>query len=138
MVSDAEALDFAIAGSGSGALTAAILAHDAGLKVAIYEKAHVVGGGTAYSGGVVWAPCNHVMARKKIEDSVDGALGYLRLAAGGRWDETLARCYVENVGSIVAQVEEWTGIKWVIWPGQPDYYSDLVGASLNGRALLPH
>ena len=48
-----ETVDLAVAGSGSGALTAAIAAHDAGLSVAIYEKAPVVGGGTAYSGGVV-------------------------------------------------------------------------------------
>lgn len=139
MSDDGESLDFAIAGSGSGALTAAILAHDAGLDVAIFEKAHVVGGGTAYSGGVIWAPCNHIMARKKIEDSVEDALDYLRKAAGGRWDEELARCFVENVGPIVERVEELTGVKWVIWPGQPDYYATLPGASVTGgRAILPH
>jgi 3-oxosteroid 1-dehydrogenase len=134
---DAE-IDFAIAGSGSGALTAAIVAHDAGLRVAIYEKASVVGGGTAYSGGVIWAPCNHMMSRKRIDDSPEAAVEYLRHASGGRGDEALARRYVDNVGPIVAQVEEWTGIRWVIWPGQPDYYPSLPGACLNGRAVLPH
>lgn len=131
-------LDFAIVGSGSGALTAAIAAHDAGLRVAIFEKAHVVGGGTAYSGGVIWAPCNHVMRAKGIEDSIERAVEYLRHASEQRGDEQLALRYSESVGSIVAQVEQWTGIKWVIWPGQPDYYPDLPGASLNGRAILPH
>lgn len=131
-------LDLAIAGSGSGALTAAISAHEAGLRVAIFEKSAVIGGGTAYSGGVIWAPQNHVMARKKVEDSVEKALAYLREASGGRGDEALARTYCENVGPIVGQVEEWTGVTWVIWPGQPDYYPTLPGASLNGRAILPH
>lgn len=133
-----EDLDFAVVGSGSGGLAAAIVAHDAGLKVALFEKAPVVGGGTAYSGGVIWAPCNHVMERKGIEDSVDDAIEYLAHASGGRGDARLARAYVENVAKVVVQVEEWSGVKWVIWPNQPDYYPDLPGASMNGRAILPH
>ena len=71
---NSNAVDLLVAGSGSGALTAAIAAHDAGLRVAIYEKASVVGGGTAYSGGVVWAPCNPMMRAKGIQDSVDDGL----------------------------------------------------------------
>ena len=138
MLTDTEQVDFAIVGTGSGALSAAIVAHDAGLRVVIYEKAAVVGGGTAYSGGVVWAPCNHIQARKHQHDSLEEATEYLLHSSGGRGDEGLARTYVENVGPIIAQVEEWTQIKWIIWPGQPDYYPDLPGAALDGRAILPH
>ena len=130
--------DLVIAGSGSGALTAAIAAHDAGLKPIILEKSDRIGGGTAYSGGVVWAPCNHMMQRKRIVDSVEQAMQYLALASAGRGDEVLQQRYVENVGRIIAQVEQWTGIKWIIWPGQPDYYPDLPGACQDGRAILQH
>ncbi len=137
-MSGTEQVDVAVIGSGSGALSASIAAHDAGLKVSLHEKASVVGGGTAYSGGVIWAPCNHVMERKGIEDSVEDALAYLAHAAGGRGDAELARAYIENVGRVAEQVEQWSGVKWVIWPNQPDYYPDLPGASLNGRAILPH
>ena len=133
-----ETVDLAVAGSGSGALTAAIAAHDAGLSVAIYEKAPVVGGGTAYSGGVVWAPCNHIMRRKGIDDSVEAAMRYLEAASDGRGDETLQRRYVHSVERVIETVESWTGINWVIWPGQPDYYPDLPGACPNGRAVLQH
>jgi 3-oxosteroid 1-dehydrogenase len=133
-----DGVDLIVVGSGAGGLLAALAAHEAGLKAAIFEKAAVVGGGTAYSGGVVWAPCNQIMARKGIHDSVEDALEYLAHAAGGRGDELLARRYVENVGAILAQVEAWTGIKWIIWPGQPDYYPRLPGARVNGRAVLPH
>jgi 3-oxosteroid 1-dehydrogenase len=129
-------VDFIVAGSGSGALTAAVAAHDAELDVVIFEKTPLVGGGTAYSGGVVWAPCNHIMRAKGIEDSVENALTYLRHAADGRGDEALARRYVETVGSIIERVQAWTGIPWIIWPGQPDYYPNLPGASSNGRAIL--
>jgi 3-oxosteroid 1-dehydrogenase len=130
--------DLAVVGTGSGALAAAIVAHDAGLKVVIYEKASKVGGGTAYSGGVVWAPMNHVMKRKKIHDSIEDATTYLRLASGGRGNDALQLRYVENVGRVIEQVVDWTGIAWVIWTGQPDYYPDLPGARLSGRAILPH
>lgn len=130
--------DLAVVGTGSGALAAAIVAHDAGLKVVIYEKASKVGGGTAYSGGVVWAPMNHVMKRKKIHDSIEDATTYLRLSSGGRGNDALQLRYVENVGRVIEQVVDWSGIAWVIWTGQPDYYPDLPGARQSGRAILPH
>jgi len=131
-------LDLLIAGSGSGALAAAIVAHDAGLRVAIYEKSEFIGGGTAFSGGVVWAPDSHLMRRKGIDDSPERALEYLRNISGGRGDEEMQRTYIENISPIIQQVEEWTGIAWVIWPGQPDYYPDVAGAAVNGRAILQH
>jgi succinate dehydrogenase/fumarate reductase flavoprotein subunit/carbon monoxide dehydrogenase subunit G len=130
--------DLVVVGTGSGALAAAITAHDAGLRVVIYEKASKVGGGTAYSGGVVWAPMNHVMKRKKIHDSIEDATTYLRLSSGGRGNDALQLRYVENVGRVIEQVVDWSGIAWVIWTGQPDYYPDLPGARLSGRAILPH
>jgi succinate dehydrogenase/fumarate reductase flavoprotein subunit/carbon monoxide dehydrogenase subunit G len=130
--------DLVIAGTGSGALAAAILAHDAGLRVAIFEKADRVGGGTAFSGGVVWAPANHIMRRKGLDDSVENAMTYLAHASGARGDRAIQQAYVENVAAVIEQVEAWTGIAWVIWTGQPDYYPALPGACLNGRAILPH
>ena len=87
MENDNGPFDVVIVGSGGGALTAALKAHEAGLHVKIFEKADRIGGGTAYSGGVVWAPCNHVMRRKNIEDSVDDAVTYASAAAAGRGDE---------------------------------------------------
>ncbi|MEI9928473.1 MAG: FAD-dependent oxidoreductase [Sphingomonas sp.] len=131
-------VDLLVVGSGSGGLTAAIAAHDAGLRVLIVEKSPVVGGGTAYSGGVVWAPCNHVMRKKGIADSAEEALHYLAQASGTRGDAALAQRYVATVGPLIEQIQQWTGIPWIIWTGQPDYYSDLPGASQNGRAILQH
>ena len=59
-------LDVVVLGSGGSALTAAILAHDGGAQTAVLEKAPVVGGTTAMSGGMLWAPNNHHMAEKGI------------------------------------------------------------------------
>jgi phenylacetate-CoA ligase len=78
------------------------------------------------------------MRAKEIPYSINDALTYLHHAADSRGDTALARAYVERIGEVVEQVEKWAGIKWVIWPGQPDYYPDLPGARSNGRAILQH
>lgn len=134
----AQGPDLVVLGSGSGALTAALTADDLGMSVELFEKAPLVGGGTAYSGGAVWAPCNHVMRRKEVEDSVEDALEYLRNASRGRGDEAIQRAFVENAGAVIEQVERWTGLKWIMWGAQPDYFAGLPGARLKGRVIMPH
>ena len=48
--------DVLVVGAGAGGMAAAFTAAVAGLDVQLVEKADVVGGSTALSGGVVWAP----------------------------------------------------------------------------------
>jgi 3-oxosteroid 1-dehydrogenase len=55
--------DLVIVGSGAAGLVGAIAAAKRGLSVVIIEKAKVWGGTTALSGGAMWIPCNHFMAR---------------------------------------------------------------------------
>ncbi|OFS77358.1 hypothetical protein HMPREF3173_01155 [Pseudomonas sp. HMSC08G10] len=57
--------DVVVVGSGAGAMTAALRAHDQRLSVLMVEKAAEYGGTTAISGGGIWVPCNH-----QIEGSV--------------------------------------------------------------------
>lgn len=54
-----QSCDVLVVGSGGAALSAAIAAAVAGLKVLIVEKAATVGGTTAMSGGAVWVSANH-------------------------------------------------------------------------------
>ena len=72
-----EEVDLVMVGGGAGSLVAGLAGADAGLSVALLEKSDRVGGGAAYSGGVIWAPMNHVMRRKELADSVDEAMMYL-------------------------------------------------------------
>ena len=62
-------VDVAVLGSGAAALTAALLAHDEGATVGVFEKADTVGGTSAWSGGMVWIPNNPHMAELGIADS---------------------------------------------------------------------
>src|SRR3954452_15045996 len=131
-------VDLVMVGGGAGSLVAGLKAADAGLSVLLMEKSEKIGGGAAYSGGVVWAPMNHVMRRKELPDSVDEAMLYLSNASHGRGDVEVQRAYVETIAQFLEYVEDQTGMKFIVWPGQPDYYPALPGAKLEGRTVLPH
>ena len=70
-------VDVIVLGTGAAGLTAAITAHEHGATVAVFEKADQVGGTSAWSGGMVWMPANHVAAEAGVADSRDEGLTYL-------------------------------------------------------------
>ncbi|MBO0732428.1 MAG: FAD-dependent oxidoreductase [Acidimicrobiaceae bacterium] len=111
-----------VVGSGGAALTAAILAHDGGAEVLVLEKAGMLGGTTAVSGGVVWLPGNHVMAKAGVSDSREEALAYVRRLAGGREpDPELLEVYVDTAPEVLRYLEDHTPLKTHVSP-VPDYY----------------
>ena len=50
--------DLVVIGSGAAGMTAALVAHCGGMKVAVFEKDSYFGGSTAVSGGAIWIPDN--------------------------------------------------------------------------------
>jgi succinate dehydrogenase/fumarate reductase flavoprotein subunit len=60
MTSGDAVLDFdvLVIGSGAGGLSAAVAAAAQGARVIVAEKAEVLGGATAWSGGWMWVPRN--------------------------------------------------------------------------------
>ena len=67
--------DVIVVGSGAAGLTAAITAKLKGAdKVIVLEKADLIGGTTAWSGGQVWIPNNPHMSDVGIEDSREKSL----------------------------------------------------------------
>ena len=116
-------VDVVVVGSGGAALTAATLAADGGAEVLILEKADMLGGTTAVSGGAAWLPNNHLMQKAGIEDSREDALAYLRRVAGGREpDPELLEVFVDTAPEVLHYLEEHTPLRAHISP-LPDYYS---------------
>ncbi len=129
--------DAVLVGASVGSLAAAIALAEGGLRPLLVEKSHLVGGGSAYSGGVVWAPDNHRMRAKGLADSADEAMTYLGAIAGEEWDPVVARAYVTHLPRTLEAIEVSTGLKWVTYTGLPDYFAELAGGKTQGRFLLP-
>lgn len=129
-------VDVVAAGSGLGAITAAIVAHDAGKQVAIVEKAPKLGGVCAYSGGEVFVCCNHKMQQEGSPDDPAAARAYLKFLAGGYAVEHLASLLFET-GPVAARwLEEHAGVRWKTIKGFPDYhYPHAPGTVAHGRYL---
>lgn len=129
--------DAIFVGAGIGSLVAAIRFSERGLRPLIVEKSSLVGGASAYSGGVVWAPANHRMRAKGISDSIAEGLDYLESVSRGRWHPDVARAYVESVGWILEWLEAATPVRWMSYPDLPDYFAERAGGKPAGRCLLP-
>ncbi len=115
-------VDVVVVGSGGAALTAATLAADGGAEVLVIEKAGMLGGTTAVSGGGIWLPGNHVMAAAGVADSREGALAYIRRLAGDRApDPELLEVYVDTAPEVLRYLEDHTPLTTHIQP-LPDYY----------------
>ncbi|HTM19429.1 MAG TPA: FAD-binding protein, partial [Kofleriaceae bacterium] len=128
--------DVVCVGSGLGALTAAIAAHDGGARAVVVEKAGKLGGVCAYSGGEVFVCCNHKMEAEGRPDAAAAARAYLAFLAGGYADEQLAAILFET-GPVVARwLEEKAGVRWKIIRDFPDYhYPHAPGTAAAGRYL---
>jgi 3-oxosteroid 1-dehydrogenase len=77
-----ETYDFVIIGSGAAAVCAALVMQRAGHSAVVLEKTELIGGSTAMSGGVFWAPNNSVMREAGVEDSYELARTYLDACVG--------------------------------------------------------
>ena len=125
--------DVIVVGSGAAALASALAAHDAGATVAVLERADVVGGTTAVSGGGVWMPRNHVSGEG---DTREEALAYMSALTKGRASPDLLAGYVDDGPAIVAGLEQRTGARFqsITWP---DYHPEMDGARTTGRMIEP-
>ena len=77
-----EQFDFVIVGAGGGSVPAALVLKDQGKSVCIIEKQGCFGGTSAYSGGVIWIPDNHIGNPDGTRDSAAMAREYMIVVAG--------------------------------------------------------
>ncbi len=129
-------VDVAVVGSGGAGLSAAVLAHDNGARVAVLERSDKIGGTTAVSGGGIWVPLNHHMAEAGAQDSREEALLYCKRLAAGRSSDELIETFVDTAHEMLRYLEQHTPVRYRACP-MPDYRPELPGAKRCGRTLDP-
>lgn len=129
--------DVIIVGSGAGAMTAAITAHDAGLDVVVIEKSDKFGGTSALSGGGIWIPNNHFFKRKGGKDSLALAREYLQAATRGEVSDARIEAYLNKAPEMIKYLDDNTQVSYAVAAEYPDYYPHLPGFLAGGRTLDP-
>ena len=136
MAQEAEC-DLLVVGGGAAGLSAAVTAAHHGLRVIVAEKAPVLGGATAWSGGWMWAPRNPLSQAEGIVEDVDAPRTYLKHALGENYDEPRVEALLENSPHMVAFFEERTSLQFVSGTWIADIHGDLPGAGTGGRSVGP-
>ncbi len=129
-------VDVVAIGSGIGGLSAAITAHDKGLKAIVLERSGQVGGVTALSQGQVWIAGNHHARALGIEDSPDSGFRYLQRLAMGYGEEAAIRTFTVYAREALRYFEENASLRMNVIRGCPDYYYGLINDSVSEGRLL--
>lgn len=127
--------DLLVVGSGAGGFAAAVTAAHHGLRVIIAEKHHQFGGTTAWSGGVLWVPCNPVSQAAGVEDSLDAARSYLRHEQA-ILDAGMVDAYLENAPRMVAFFQRETDVRFT-HALHGDRHVEHPGGLATGRSIAP-
>ena len=125
-----------VVGSGAAGLTAAVAAAQAGADVTVVERASVLGGTTALSGGLAWMPANRLMAAEGVDDSSAEARRYLQALRLGDVDDELVDYFADQAPMVADWLESATGLSWQTVP-YPDYHPELPGGKPGHRPLEP-
>lgn len=128
-------VDFLVAGSGAGALTGAIRAHDLGLNTLVVEKSAFYGGTSAMSGGSIWIPNNHLMPAAGVADSDAEALAYLQALTKGVVEEARLRMFIRKGAEMLKYLEDRGDLQCDALPKYSDYYPNEPGAKPGARTL---
>lgn len=130
-----EAYDVVVIGAGAAGLAAAATAAARGLSVAVVESSPFVGGTSAISGGMVWAPGND--KSPQLNDSPDAVRRYLGATVPGDAGREAREAFLARAGEAVAFLERNTAVRLRPVASYPDYYPDTPGATAGGRVLEP-
>ncbi|WP_138380737.1 FAD-binding protein [Luteithermobacter gelatinilyticus] len=128
--------DVLVIGSGAGAMTAALVAHDHGARVLVVEKSDLFGGTSAMSGGAIWIPDNHLMRARGEQDSPEAALAYMKEMTRGLVPEEKLLAYITHAPEMLKYLEDHSDVKYQPAP-YPDYFPEKPGGREGFRTLEP-
>jgi len=128
--------DVVVIGTGAAGLTAAVIASEAGATVGLFEKAAVVGGTTAWSGGQVWIPNNPHMPELGVADSREKAIQYIMSLSRDMLDPELVEAYVDAGPEMVSLLEAKTPVQFYAVAGMPDYHPEFPGGCPEGGRTI--
>ncbi|CAO5192012.1 4-oxocyclohexanecarboxylate 2-dehydrogenase [Frankia sp. AiPs1] len=124
--------DVLVLGSGAAGLTAALSAAVEGARVVVLEKADLLGGTTALSGGTVWIPGNQPARAAGIADSCESGLRYLLSLSHGLILPELAEALVQRGPRYIDFIHEHTELRFQLVEGYPDYHPERPGGLPRG------
>ena len=105
--------DVVVIGSGNGAMTTGLVAHDHGAKVVLIEKSDKYGGTSASSGGGVWIPNNRYAKEAKAIDSIQDAKTYIQyVSPKGKIKEELIDVYLEKGPEMIDYLHDNSRVRY--------------------------
>src|SRR5580658_2034057 len=130
-------VDLLIAGAGPAGMAAALVASLQGLSVLLCEKSNQVGGTGSTSAGTLWIPGNHQSRDAGFDDSAAKAEEYLDALIGSASGRELRTAFLRSGPAVIDYLERNSDVKFVPCGRHPDYRSNMKGAAVSGRAIIP-
>jgi len=130
-------VDVLLVGSGAGAMTAALRAHDQGGRTLLIEKTGQYGGSSAMSSCLLWIPNNHLMADAGVPDTPEEAWSYLKGTTAGTVSDDRLRAFLETSPEALKYLDDSTRAEFVSLPEYSDYYPRVQGSKPGGRSVEP-
>ena len=113
--------DVVVIGSGNGAMTTGLVAHDHDAKVVLIEKSDKYGGTSASSGGGVWIPNNRYAKEAKAIDSIQDAKTYIQyVSPKGKIKEELIDVYLEKGPEMIDYLHDNSRVRYQALENYPD------------------
>jgi FAD binding domain len=127
--------DVIVVGSGASGLATAITAAITGLSVLVLEKAAVIGGTTALSGGWLWIPGTRLAREAGAVDGLEAARSYIQNEARNHFDAARVNNFLANGADMIDFFRENTAVDFNFGLNYPDYHPDHPGGAQQGRSL---
>ncbi|MGZ5836825.1 MAG: FAD-binding protein [Xanthobacteraceae bacterium] len=130
-------VDLLIAGAGTGRHDRCAGRLARGLEVLLCEKSDQVGGTGSTSAGTLWIPGNRQNRAAGFSDSSEQADLYLNALIGEATNSQLRDAYLQTEPTAIDYLCARTDVQFLACGTHPDYRSNMPGAAVGGRAIVP-